>query len=169
MLDGLLDRIHDNVQRDVAVQRSLEAHLNRQLEALMQGEGDRLPVLLESMERDLVRSRELQTARAQLLREIRSALGVGEAALTLAELGELLGGDAEELRAQRDEWREVVTRVRRRNREVTMLVRHSLGFVRDLLSAIAGEGAATVPRGPETYGASGRLGGGHGTSLAVEV
>ena len=168
MLDGLMHRIRDNVQTDVAVQRALEGNLNRQLEALMQGESGRLPVLLESMERDLIRSRELQAARAELLNTIRATLGVTDRELTLAELASRAGLDSSELVSERDEWREVASRVRRKNREVTLLVRHSLGFVRDLLAAIGGDGAETRPRGPQTYGASGRLGASGGTSLAVE-
>ena len=56
----------------------------------------------------------------------------------LQALEDVLGDQASPLHERGEELREIIVRIRERNREVALLVRHSLVFIEDLIRVVTG-------------------------------
>ncbi len=140
-MKALFSQLERNIQEEIRVQQEIEKLLDQQLSILIDGGKRGLPETLKAAEAGILRSQQLDTERQGLLGEIGQKLGLSRDDVTLAKVTELLEEqDAEpSLAAQRDELRQVIRRVKELNRKVSLLCRHSVHFIEDLLSVLMGK------------------------------
>lgn len=156
--------LEHNVAAELEVQRQVQELLERQLELLQHGRTAELAGVLEAAEVSLARSARLEGERAALLARLGEALGVAPREVSLALLEERAGELAGPLVAQAQELKERLARVRETNRLVSLLLRHSVLFIDDLVALVASPGARA-----RTYGRDGGLAKASGGTLAAEA
>ena len=133
----LLQQLEDNVNQEIEVQLQIEAILDRQMQALVRGQRGQFPALLTAAEEGLHESARLEEERQSLIRQLAGLLGIAEREVTLAKLEETLE-TAPSLAASGAELKAILLRVRETNRKVSLLLRHSILFIEDLLEVIRG-------------------------------
>ena len=148
----LLKEMERNIEAELKVQLTIQELLDRQLDILTRGRSEKLSAVLEAAEDGLRESARLEAERNELLQKIGAELQVPYKTVTLEMIERTVGSDAIALRESGDELKEILERIRESNRRVSLLLRHSVVFIEDLLQAIGGR---TV--GPPTYTKEGRM------------
>jgi flagellar biosynthesis/type III secretory pathway chaperone len=147
----LLDALERNIHEEISVQIGIQALLDQQLDLLLKGGVERLTGVLTNAEAGIVRSRELEAERARLLARIAEQIGVPAKELTLKKIEEHVGAHAEALLDAGGELKKLVEKIRHDNRQVGLLLRHSVLFIDDLVRAVTGGGESS-----RTYAKSGK-------------
>jgi hypothetical protein len=147
----LLDALERNINEEIEVQVGIQELLDQQLDILLKGGVDRLTGVLTRAETGIVRSRELEAERARLLARIAEQVGVPMKELTLKKIEEHVGALAGPLLDAGSELKTLIEKIRQDNRQVGLLLRHSVLFIEDLVRAVTGGSGA-----PRTYAKSGR-------------
>jgi hypothetical protein len=138
----LLMELERNVEAEIAVQTGIQGLLDEQLEILLHGGTKNLTALLARAEDGLDRSRSLEQERLGLLARIGAKLGISAKEVSLKIIEERIGADAASLTGKGAELKALIERIRDRNREVGLLLRHSVLFIEDLVRAVTGQTAA---------------------------
>ena len=157
-----LRALEDNVLREIEHQAALQELLEREVAALTGGGRERLAEVLRAIEVAVDESRRLETERGRLVAKLAAGYGVDPHHLSLRWLADEAGEPS--LAERGEELRQVIERVRDAHHKTTLLVRHSLRFVQDLVGALGGES----PEAPATYDARGRSEATRGAALAAE-
>lgn len=149
----LLDALERNIDEEITVQVGIQELLDQQLDILLKGGVDRLTGVLTRAEAGIVRSRELEAERARLLARIAEQIGVPAKELTLKKIEEHVGAAAGPLVDAGGELKVLIEKIRQDNRQVGLLLRHSVLFIEDLVRAVTGGANGAAPR---TYAKSGK-------------
>jgi flagellar biosynthesis/type III secretory pathway chaperone len=160
----LLQALELNVEREIDVQKEIQALLDEQLDLLLHGDTKRLATVLATAEQGLEKSRELERERSALIARIAATLGVSSREVSLQMLEERIGSDAAPLAGKGAELKALLARIRERNREVGLLLRHSVLFLDDLVRAVTGHAA-----GAPTYTSAGTMRSRESGALAAEA
>ena len=147
----LLDALERNINEEISVQIGIQALLDQQLDILLKGGVERLTGVLTNAEAGIVRSRELEAERARLLARIAEQIGVPAKELTLKKIDEHVSAQAGALLDAGGELKTLIEKIRQDNRQVGLLLRHSVLFIEDLVRAVTGGGEAS-----RTYAKSGK-------------
>ena len=147
----LLEALEGNIHEEISVQIGIQALLDQQLDILLKGGVERLTGVLANAEAGIVRSRELEADRARLLARIAEQIGVPMKELTLKKIEEHVGAEANGLVDAGGELKRLLEKIRLDNRQIGLLLRHSVLFIEDLVRAVTGGGEA-----PRTYAKSGK-------------
>ena len=164
VLPALLERLEANVESEIAVQTAVQELLDRQLAVLLEGRVPELGSILEEAEQRVARSAELERERADLLERVASALGLDTKSLTLARIGEMVEAGGERWIERSGELRATLERIQETNRKVSLLLRHSVLFLEDLIGVLAGR----EPNSTRTYDDRGRVEPSTGGHLSAE-
>ena len=160
----LLQALEANVEREIDVQTEIQALLDQQLDLLLHGDTKRLATVLATAEQGLEKSRELERERSALIARIAATLGVSSREVSLKMLEERLGAEAASLSGKGSELKVLLGRIRERNREVGLLLRHSVLFLDDLVRAVTGQAG-----GAPTYTSAGTMQSRESGALAAEA
>lgn len=152
-LPVLLERLERNVEAEIENQRALQELLDQQLEILLGGGAGQLAPVLESVERTMECSQRLERERHEFLAEVGEALGLEPGTVTLTRIAGLVEQGGEEWVARSKELRQVLMRIQDTNRKVSLLLRHSVLFVEDVLGALLGRPGESL----STYDGQGRM------------
>jgi len=161
----LLEKLERNIADEIAVQKRIQALLDTQLEVLQSDQPRRLPEILLAAEEHMAESRRLEVERDLLRNEIAQQLGRPAHEIRLATLEETIGADDRSLAELGAELKAILARIRERNREVSLMLRHSMLFLEELIRTVTG--AASAP--PETYDPAGRREPKTGAAIAAEA
>jgi len=141
-MKSLLQELELNVESEIVVQKGIQGLLDEQLEILLRGGAGKLTALLARAEDGLDRSRALERERGALIARIGAKLGVPSNEVSLKLIEERLGAEAAKLSGKGAELKALIERIRDRNREVGLLLRHSVLFIEDLIRAVTGTASA---------------------------
>lgn len=146
----LLEALERNINEEIEVQQGIQKLLDQQLDILLKGGVGRLSGVLQNAEEGILRSRELEADRARLLARIAEQVGVPAKELTLKRIEEHAGELASTVVGAGAELKQLIEKIRAENRQVGLLLRHSVTFIEDLVRAVTGGGQA-----PRTYSRDG--------------
>ncbi len=139
----LLEALEKNVEAEIEVQTGIQVLLDQQLEILMKGGTRKLPAVLACAEGGLEQSRVLERERGELLARIGERLGVAASKVSLKLLEERIGAEAATLSDRGAKLKATIERIRERNRQVGLLLRHSVLFIDELVRAATGAAGGT--------------------------
>ena len=148
----LLGSLEQNVEAEIEVQVGIQTLLDQQLDLLLHGGTKRLGAVIANAESGLEQSRTLENARNVLVAAIGAELGIPAKEVSLKLLEERIGADAASLAGKGAELKAIIERIRESNRQVGLLLRHSVLFLDDLVRAVTGGTS-----GPRTYTREGTL------------
>jgi hypothetical protein len=143
-LPELLVELEKNVTDEIEVQTAIQALLDQQLEILTTGGTRKLAAVLANAEEGLEESRKLEAQRVELLARLAVELGVPAKEISLKLIEERVGSHAASLSGKGAELKALLARIRERNAQVGLLLRHSVLFIDHLVRAISG-GASGAP------------------------
>lgn len=159
-----LAALERNIAAEMAVQQRIQALLDLQLSILMKGRSREFGGVLAQAEEGLAESARLEAERMRLLEQVGVALGVPAREVTLARIEQHVGESAAPLVAKGVELKERIARIRESNRQVALLLRHSVLFIEDLLGLVS-----TGRAGARTYGRDGDFAPRANGALAAEA
>jgi hypothetical protein len=139
----LLEALEKNIHEEIEVQVGIQALLDAQLDILLKGGVQKLSGVLANAEEGIVRSRELEADRARILARIAEQIGVPFKELTLKKIEEHVGASAASLVGAGAELKGLIEKIRQDNRQVGLLLRHSILFIEDLVRVVTGGGEAS--------------------------
>jgi flagellar biosynthesis/type III secretory pathway chaperone len=137
-----LEALEKNIRTEIEVQTGIQKLLDQQLEILLKGGVTRLTAVLANAEEGILRTRELEAARTRILQRISEEIGIPCKELTLKKIEEHVGAMAATLVESGAELKVLIERIREENRQVGLLLRHSVLFIEDLIRAVTGTGDA---------------------------
>lgn len=143
-MKALLERLEKNIEAEIEVQTGVQKLLDQQLDILLRGKTNRLSAVLANAEAALGESGRLEQERAGLVAEVAGALGLPIKEVSLKLLEERCGELAAGLGDKGGELRLLLERIRDRNRQVGLLLRHSVLFIEDLVRIVAGGGGVAT-------------------------
>lgn len=149
----LLEDMEKNIAAELEIQMEIQEILDRQVEILTSGKTADLREVLSKADVKLQQSARLEENRSRLLHRIGLELGVPTHQVTLQMIEEALGDDAGALKEDHDALKSTIERIRETNKVVSLLLRHSVIFIEDLVSTITGAHADRSP----LYTSSGRM------------
>jgi hypothetical protein len=155
-----LEALELNIRTEIEVQTGIQKLLDQQLEILLKGGVLRLTAVLANAEEGILRSRELEAERTRILTLIADEIGVPFKELTLKIIEEHAGVEAAKLVESGAELKVLIEKIREENRQVGLLLRHSVLFIEDLIRAVTGRGDSArtyTPDGSEDARAGGAL------------
>lgn len=135
----LLQEIERNVDRELEVQIQIQSLLDRQLNILLNGRSSDLKDILGEAEMAMKVGNDLEKEREVLLNKAALELGLEMREVTLDRIETALGQTFPEIREKGNELKEIIERIRENNRVVSLLLRHSLLFIEDLVAAVTGK------------------------------
>jgi len=136
----LLETLEKNIVDEIEVQVGIQVLLDQQLDILLKGGVQKMSAVLTQAEEGIVRSRDLQAQRTRLLSRIAEQIGVPAKELTLKRIEEHVGEPASGVMDAGAELKQLVEKIRQDNRQVGLLLRHSVLFIEDLVRAVTGGG-----------------------------
>jgi hypothetical protein len=159
-----LAALETNIRTEIEVQTGIQKLLDQQLDILLKGGVTRLTAVLANAEAGILRSRELEAERARILQLIADEIGVPFKELTLKKIEEHVGATAAPLVESGAELKVLIEKIREENRQVGLLLRHSVLFIEDLIRAVTGTGDAA-----RTYDRTGNADARPGGALLAEA
>lgn len=133
-----IEALERNLVAELEVQTGVQKLLDQQLQILTRGNARQLPAVLANAEAGIAESRRLEDERAAILRALAAELSIPIGELTLKRLEERLGGEAATLAGHGAELKQRLVHVRECNRQVGLLLRHSVRFIQDLIALATG-------------------------------
>ncbi len=148
-MDTALRALERNIAAEMAVQQRIQSLLDLQLEILMKGRSKEFGGVLAQAEEGLAQSARLETERTALLEQVGAELGIPGREVTLARIEQHVGAAAQPLMKEGAALKERIARIRESNRQVALLLRHSVLFIEDLLGLVSAgrPSARTYTRG----------------------
>jgi hypothetical protein len=143
---AILAELERNIGNELEVQLRIQELLDRQLDILLRGRTAELGDVLAEAERGLAESARLEGERTALLARIGAALGIAATEVTLRRIEAAAGESAAGLVDRGAELKERMARIREANRRVSLLLRHSVLFLDDLLAVVVGGAPRSAAR-----------------------
>jgi flagellar biosynthesis/type III secretory pathway chaperone len=159
-----LEALEKNIRTEIEVQTGIQKLLDQQLDILLKGGVTKLTAVLANAEEGILHTRELEAERTRILARISEEIGVPAKELTLKKIEEHVGAMAATLVESGAELKVLIEKIREENRQVGLLLRHSVLFIEDLIRAVTGTGDAA-----RTYGKDGSEDARSGGALLAEA
>lgn len=136
----LLGQLKDHLDHEVKCHRRLLDLAEAKQRNIVSGNMQAFSELLKKEQEPLTAMLNLRQLRERILREVADALGLSRDTLRLTQVIERLSGQIrDELRTRITELKTLCERLREVNDSTMVLIRQSLGFVRDILGVLVGE------------------------------
>jgi flagellar biosynthesis/type III secretory pathway chaperone len=155
----LFTQIRDHIDCEVKCHRRLLDLAEAKQRTIVSGDMRAFSELLQREQEPMSAMAGLRQTRERLLHDATQTLGLGRNCLRLYQIIEQCTGQIrEELRTRANELKTVCERLREINDSNMVLIRQSLGFVRDILNALVGETPSDIydRRGGSAYARAGR-------------
>lgn len=155
----LFTQLRDHVDCEVKCHRRLLDLAEAKQRNIVAGDMRSFSDLLQREQEPLTAMMRLRQIRERLLRDLAEGLGLKRDGLHLSQvIVQCSGQICLELRARINELKTVCERLREVNDSNMVLIRQSLGFVRDILNVLVGESPADIydRRGSSAYARAGR-------------
>jgi flagellar biosynthesis/type III secretory pathway chaperone len=155
----LFQHLRDQLEGEVRCHRRLLDLAEAKLKEVVAGNIAAFTELLRQEQEPMTLLTRLRQTRDRLLREAAETLGLDRAALRISQIVERCTDPLrKELDGRVTELRAVCERLRDLNDRIALLIRQSLGFVRDMLNTLIGETPLQGydRRGGEAYARTGR-------------
>lgn len=133
-------QLKEHLDNEVRCHRRLLDLAETKQRHIVAGDMQAFSELLRKEQDPLTAMTRLRQIRERILREVADALGLGRDNLRLTQIVERVSGQIrDELRSRITELKTVCERLREVNDSNMVLIRQSLGFVRDILGVLVGE------------------------------
>lgn len=136
----IFQQLKEHLDSEVKCHRRLLDLAEAKMRHIVAGDMQGFSELLKHEQEPLTTMMRLRQVRERILREVADTLGLARDNLRLTSIVERVTGQIrDELRARISELKTVCERLREVNDSNMVLIRQSLGFVRDILGVLVGE------------------------------